>query len=65
MARFLNDLAASGLRLEFEQVRRYEDLAPAFERMARRRFGGLAVAQSLLTGLTNPRSQRSPTPTSA
>ena len=54
MAPFRRGLAATGLRLEFEEVRKPEDLAPAFERMARRRVAGLAVAPSLLTGSHYP-----------
>ena len=50
MARLLKDLAATSLRLRFEEVRKPEDLAPAFEQMARQRVGGVAVAMSLLTG---------------
>lgn len=49
MARFLVDLAATRLQLRFQEVRKYEDLVPAFEQMARERVGGVAVAQSLLT----------------
>ena len=50
MARFREELAASRLRLQFEEVRSPEDLAPAFEHMVRQRVGGVVIAQSLLTG---------------
>jgi len=49
MTFFLRDLAASRLRLQFQEVRKSEDLAPAFEQMARQRVRGGAVAGSVLT----------------
>ena len=54
MSFFLRDLAASGLRVQFQEVRKPEDLAPAFEQIARQRPGGVAVANSLLTASHQP-----------
>ena len=54
MAFFLRDLAASRLRLQFQEVRKPEDLAPAFEQIARQRVSGVAVAGSLLTSSHQP-----------
>ncbi|MEP7057540.1 MAG: ABC transporter substrate-binding protein [Caldimonas sp.] len=54
MAWFLKDLTASRLRVKFQEVRKSEDLAPAFEQMARQRADGVAVASSLLTGTHQP-----------
>ena len=50
MSFFLKDLAASGLRVQFQEVRKADDFAPAFKRMARQGAGGVAVATSVLTG---------------
>ena len=50
MAPFREDVAATNLRIQFQEVRKFEDLAPAFEQMARQRVAGVAVAKSVLTG---------------
>ena len=54
MAKFMEGLAATRLRLQFQEVSKYEDLAPAFEHLARQRVDGVAVAQSVLTASHTP-----------
>ena len=54
MAVFLQDLAATRLQLKFHEVTKREDLAPAFENMARQRVAGVAVAASILTASYQP-----------
>lgn len=46
-----NALVASRLRVRFQEVRQAEDLAPAFEQMARQRIGGVAIVHSPFTWL--------------
>lgn len=50
MNRMRNQLAARNLHVRFPDVKRSEDLAPAFEQMARQRIDGLVIALSPFTG---------------
>ena len=54
MNRIRKQLADRNLHVRFPDVKRSEDLAPAFEQMARQRIDGLVIALSPFTGSHTP-----------
>jgi putative ABC transport system substrate-binding protein len=54
MNRIRKQLADRNLHVRFPEVKRSEDLAPAFEQMARQRIDGLVIALSPFTGSHTP-----------